>query len=169
MIKFKYYWITVFVVLLDQATKLRVRHTMELWESFSVWGDFFRINYVTNYGGAFSLSIGDASLNRVFFMVATLIAMFLLVILILKTDKLMPAIAYWMILGGAIGNLIDRIAYGYVIDFLDFDFFDFIISRWPVFNIADSAVTIGVIILVIDLIFFSPPDNQPRSIKTQGI
>lgn len=165
--RFKYWWISILVILLDQATKLRIRHTMELFDSISVWGDFFRITYVTNYGGAFSISTGNMILNRLIFTIATIIAMGLVLFLITKTEKVAHLIAYFLVLGGGIGNLIDRVAYGYVVDFLDFDFFDVIIRRWPVFNVADSAITIAVIILLVDMIFFSKHSESTKKQLTE--
>ncbi len=154
MKRFQYWWIPVIIILLDQATKLRVKHVMQIGESISVIGDFFRLTFVTNDGGAFSFSIGDGSFNRIFFIIVPFLALFLIFYLIRKSENRLTVIAYLMVIGGAVGNLIDRVAYGHVIDFLDFDFFDFIIHRWPVFNIADSAITIAIVLLIIDLIFF---------------
>jgi signal peptidase II len=146
----QFWWIPLLIVLADQATKLRVRHFMNIGDSFRVWGDFFRITYVTNTGAAFSFSLGTDLYNRIFFTITTLVATGLLLFLLHKTDEILPSAAFAMIIGGAIGNLIDRIAYGAVVDFLDFDFFDIIIERWPVFNVADSMITIAVVLLIID-------------------
>lgn len=155
------WWIPAIIILLDQATKLRVRHFMEIGDSIPVIGNFFRLTYVTNEGGAFSLSLGDGLLNRVFFTAVPLLALFLIIYLIYKSGSKLAIIAYLLVVGGAVGNLIDRITYGYVIDFFDFDFFDFIIHRWPVFNIADSAITIAIVLLFIDLFFSkNPPKNS---------
>ncbi len=147
----QFWWIPLLVILADQATKLRIRHFMNIGDSFNVWGDFFRMTYVTNTGAAFSFSLGTDLHNRIFFTITTLIATGLLIYLLHKTDETLPSVAFAMIIGGAIGNLIDRVAYGAVIDFLDFDFFNIIIQRWPVFNIADSMITIAVILLIIDM------------------
>lgn len=155
MSRYKLIWISVIVVLLDQATKLRVRHTMELRESVPVLGDFFNITYVTNPGGAFSFALGQGQANRLFFIVVPFIALFVILYMIRKLEDRLQLVAYYLVIGGAVGNLIDRIAYGEVIDFLDVDFFFFTSYRYPVFNIADSAITIAIGILMVDLIFFS--------------
>ncbi len=144
-------WVTVLIVLLDQATKLRVKYFMNIGESISVLGDFFRITFVTNPGAAFSFSLGDDSFNRIFFVLFSFIAILVFLYLLFKETRRIPQYAYAMILGGAIGNLIDRIAYGVVIDFFDFKFFSFIMERWPVFNIADSVIVLAIFLLLIDL------------------
>lgn len=148
----KYLWIPLLVILIDQATKLRVSSTMNLHDSIEVWGNFFRITFVANTGAAFSLSLGSAEFNRIFFIVSTLIAVVVLFYLLKKAETKLSSVAYSLIIGGAVGNLIDRIAYGSVIDFFDFDFFDFIIHRWPVFNIADSVIVVSMFLLIIDIV-----------------
>lgn len=129
-----------------------------------VLGDFFRLTFIENPGMAFGF---DPGLNWKFYVsLFSLVASIGLVIYIfvVRTQKLSLRIALAFILGGAVGNLIDRIFYGVwfdyaglfygrVVDFLDFDFFDVTIlgrsyDRWPIFNIADAAVTIGVLILI---------------------
>lgn len=153
MKRFYYLWITLFIILLDQATKLRVRYTMNIGESLQVIGDFFRLTYVTNTGAAFSFSLGSDAFNRAFFILSSIIAIFIFLYLFSKENKGIVISGYALILGGAVGNLIDRIAYGAVIDFFDFKFFSFIMDRWPVFNIADSSIVIAVFILLFDLFF----------------
>ena len=153
MKKFYYLWITVLVILIDQATKLRVRYTMNIGDSISVIGDFFRLTYITNTGAAFSFSFGSDQLNKVIFIIASSLAIILFVYLLSKESRNIVKAAYALILGGAVGNLIDRIAYGAVIDFFDFKFITFIMERWPVFNIADSAIVIAICLLLIDLFF----------------
>ncbi len=133
-------------------------------ESISVLGDFFKITFIENPGMAFGFNPGsDFKLWISLFSLVACIG--LLVYLYLAREKsLSLRIAIAMILGGAIGNLIDRMFYGIiydyapmfygkVVDFLDFDFFNFSIlgrnyDRWPIFNIADASVTVGVLILI---------------------
>jgi|SRR5690554_3447280 len=153
-------WVTVLVILLDQATKLRVSYFMQLGESLSVLGDFFRLTYITNTGAAFSFSLGNDEINRLFFIVVSIVAILVFLFLLIKERRLITRIAYALILGGAFGNLIDRILYGAVIDFFDFKFFSFIMERWPVFNIADSAIVIAIFLLLFDLIV-APKDEKP--------
>ena len=133
-------------------------------EKIQIIGDFFRLTFVENPGMAFGFDPGldYKSLISIFSVIASAALFFYIYFSRKKTRSLRIALAF--ILGGAVGNLIDRIFYGVlynyaplfygkVVDFLDFDFFDFTFfgrsyDRWPVFNFADSAVTIGILILL---------------------
>lgn len=158
-------WLTAFIILLDQATKLRVRYFMNLGESVSVLGDFFRITYITNAGAAFGLSLGGDMINRLFFVSVSVLALLLFTYLFVKEEKKNVQIAYALILGGALGNLIDRIVHGAVIDFFDFKFFSFVMDRWPVFNIADSAIVVAMFLLLIDIFFPFRGETKSKSEK----
>ena len=128
------------IVILDQFTKFLVKQNFQLNQSIPIIKNILHLTYITNTGSAFGLFKG---LNWffVFFSVIVIIAIFYYLERIVKNEKLLQ-FAVGLLLGGTIGNLIDRVAYGAVIDFIDF-------RIWPVFNIADSAVTIGVIILIV--------------------
>jgi len=128
------------IVILDQFTKFLVKQNFQLNQSIPIIKNILHLTYITNTGSAFGLFKG---LNWffVFFSVIVIIAIFYYLKKIVKSRKLLQ-FAAGLLLGGTIGNLIDRVAYGAVIDFIDF-------RIWPVFNIADSAVTIGVIILIV--------------------
>ncbi len=169
-------YITLFIVLLDQATKFFIKggnipflniHSqgMDYGSSINVIGDFFKITFVENPGLAFGIDVNETSklLLSIFTLIATVGIFYYLYKS--RNEKLIVRIALALILGGAIGNLIDRtfygvfygyapLFYGKVVDFLNFDFFDFTFfgrtyERFPVFNIADSSVTIGVILLLL--------------------
>ena len=145
--------VTIAVVLLDQLTKFWVKSALNLYQSVRVIGeDFFRLTYIQNDGIAFGLEFG----GRTFLIIFTSLALILLsyYLYTLRNSPLAPRFALAMILGGALGNFIDRVFIGQVTDFFDFDFPDFIMTRWPVFNIADSAVSVGMTILVVYLVFF---------------
>jgi signal peptidase II len=134
-------------------------------ESISVIGNFFKITFIENPGMAFGFNPGSDF--KLWISIFSLIASIGLIayLYVVRNKSLSLRIALAMILGGAVGNLIDRIFYGIiykyapafygkVVDFFDFDFFNFAIfgrsyDRWPIFNIADASVTIGVIILVL--------------------
>jgi signal peptidase II len=136
-------------VLLDQATKLHIMRTMRLHESIPVIPQLFSLTYIRNPGAAFGLLASSSGLFRLlFFGFASVCALLLLgtIFLRLRHDDRMGQISVAAIFGGAIGNLIDRIRYGEVIDFLDF-----YIGRyhWPAFNVADSAITVGVCFLAL--------------------
>lgn len=132
------------VVLLDQITKFIVKTRMNPYESFPVINPLLYITYVKNRGAAFSLLEG----NIPFFAIVSLIVnLFILFLLIkgIKSSKI-TKFSLALILGGSIGNFLDRIRLGYVVDFID-------LRVWPVFNVADIAVVFGVLILSYILIF----------------
>lgn len=138
------------MIALDQVTKVYVHTTFTLGESIPVIKNFFNITYVRNFGAAFGfLAESHPTFREIFFLSMPPIA--LLVILKLlkdtKDEDQLQIISLSLIFGGAIGNYIDRIRFRYVIDFLDFH----INNRysWPAFNIADSAIVIGVGILLL--------------------
>jgi len=132
---------------------------MALWESHRVLGEhFFRLTHVQNTGVAFGVQAG----GRIFLILFSFVASLFLLYILLKAHRddqpqypPLVRFALALILGGALGNLIDRVFFGQVTDFLDFDFPDFIMERWPVFNVADSAVTVGVTLWIIYIVLFS--------------
>ncbi len=179
------------VVVIDQVTKLMVKgfsipflninyEGMYLGQMIPVIGDFFRFTFVENPGMAFGYDPGSSFklIISIFSLVASIGLIFYLYVIRDKSWSLKIAIA--LILGGAIGNLIDRtfyglffdyspLFYGKVVDFFDVDFFDFTLfgrsyDRWPVFNIADAAVTIGVLILVF---FYKKHQDEDEKIENK--
>ena len=136
------------IALLDQITKLLVRKNFELYESVSVIDGLFNLTYITNPGAAFGLFAGIDSVwvNRIFILI-TFAALPLVVYLYREVESQERRLAVSLILvgGGALGNLIDRLTVGPVTDFLDFHIGGY---HWPAFNVADSCITIGVIIMV---------------------
>ena len=144
--KFVLPWVAA-VVGLDVTTKMWIMNTMTLYERIPVLGDFFRLTYTHNPGAAFGLSVGDNS--RIVFLILSLAALALLCRFVWQTptsDRLRLA-ALAITCGGALGNAWDRIRLeAGVVDFLDFGIGD---SRFPVFNVADSAVTVGATLLII--------------------
>lgn len=135
------------VLTLDILTKFWVVRTFDLYETTPVLGDFFRFTYTHNRGAAFGIDIGEHS--RIFFLVLSLVALGVLGAIYRATpawDRL-RVLALSLVAGGALGNILDRIRYERgVVDFLDFGLGA---SRFPVFNIADTAVTIGATLLLI--------------------
>ncbi len=134
--------IAVLVILFDQLSKLLVVNTMSLNQSIPVIPNVFHITYVHNFGAAFGLL---AHRTGFFILVAVAVVLLLLAFLryLPKEQKLLRA-ALVLQLGGAAGNLIDRVRVGYVIDFFDF-------RVWPVFNVADIAIVFGIGLLILDL------------------
>ena len=141
------------VIIIDQFSKLLVRNSLELGEIIKITPKIIWITYVQNTGAAFSISFGTPGLNKTVFIIVSLLAIFLIFYLLSKTSSKIEKISFALILGGAVGNLIDRIALGSVTDFIWCDFPDAIMIRWPVFNIADSSIVIAITIMVIYTIF----------------
>lgn len=139
------------VTILDQLSKWYVWTHFEYGERRPALGSIFSWTYCHNTGGAFSILPG----SRWFFLLAGGLISLYLIHSLPKVAKghWAPAYAHALILGGAIGNLIDRTLYGYVVDFIDFHW-------WPVFNIADSAITVGIAVLA-GSILFGKEDQTP--------
>ncbi len=146
LIMLKWLWLSLLAVILDQGSKLVIDSSMRLYQSIPVL-PYFNLTYVHNTGAAFSFLSEAGGWQRWFFAgLAILISAVIAVWLArLKQHETLLAIALSLVLGGAIGNLIDRLAYGYVIDFLDVYYGNW---HWPAFNIADSAITLGVMLML---------------------
>jgi len=144
----KWLGLSVFMVVLDQASKLAVIASMDLYESIDLM-PFFRLTYVRNTGAAFSFLSEAGGWQRWFFAALAIIISGVLTVWIarLKKNELMLAVSLSLILGGAVGNLIDRLLYGYVIDFLDVYYQTW---HWPAFNVADSAICVGVALMILE-------------------
>ena len=139
--------IAMIIVLLDQLSKITLSRMMVFGQSDTVTS-FFNLVMVYNRGAAFSFLADQPGWQRYFFAGVSLLAS-LLIIWMLKrhSGQRLFCWAMTLILGGALGNFIDRIAYGYVIDFLDFHVGGF---HWPAFNVADSAITLGAVLFILD-------------------
>ncbi len=137
--------VAALIIFFDQLTKLIMLHVVELPARFQIKVlPFFNFTYVENRGVSFGFLQADALWGRVLLIVFALGVTAFLIYLLLETTNLLLALAIGIIIGGAVGNAIDRTFYGYVVDFLDFSGLYF---PW-VFNIADSAISIGVVLLV---------------------
>ena len=144
----KWLWLTVVLLILDQATKHYVAANMALFESIPVL-PFFSITYVHNLGAAFSFLADQGGWQRWFFAAIAFIASIVFLVWLKKTPKenVMLSVAFALMLSGALGNLIDRVMLGYVIDFLDFYYQQ---HHWPAFNVADSAIFVGAVLMILD-------------------
>lgn len=142
--------IPVFVLALDQLTKTWVRSTMTLNETIRVVGDVIRFTYIHNEGAAFGLSIGSYS-SQIFLVLAG-VASVLVFYLLLSAPRAerMQRMALALILGGALGNIIDRLRWSMVVDFIQVGVAG---HFWPIFNVADSAVTVGAVLLAWTYLF----------------
>lgn len=146
------------VIVLDQVSKALTRTYTEVGDSIilgrELFGDTFRFTHLNNTGAAFSLSFFSAAGNRIFFISVTFVALIFIIYLLYHATHRLQVVAFGLVLGGAIGNVIDRIIFGPVTDFMDVDFPNiFGLERWPVFNVADSSVFIAMVLLVVDMIF----------------
>ncbi len=146
------------VSIFDQITKTMVLTFMPLYQSIPVIPGFFSLTHLHNPGGAFGfLAQQSSGIRQMVFIVLSSVAIFLIFYFYRRTPRSHPLLAggFALILGGAIGNLIDRIRFGEVVDFLDF-----YIGRyhWPAFNLADSAITIGIVIFIVHILLNKIPD-----------
>ena len=139
--------VAIGIVLVDQLTKITVEQRFEFGDVLAVTG-FFNLVLAYNKGAAFSFLATAAGLQQGFLITVALAASaFILYLLARHGHQRLFALALAMILGGAVGNVIDRIAYGHVIDFLDFHLGGW---HWPAFNLADSAIVGGAALLIVD-------------------
>ena len=149
--------VVALVVLLDQTTKALVLKMMPLFKSIVVIPGFFSLSHVHNPGGAFGFMAQNGSPWRHWmFLAAAAVALSMILYFHHQTPKTHPylGLGLSLIFGGAIGNLIDRLRFGEVVDFLDFYVAHL---HWPTFNVADSAVTIGVGIFILHILFRKMP------------
>ena len=159
--KFRLLIISLLVIILDQLSKTVVVHNFRIGESTPVLGNFLKLTFVLNPGGVFGSKLGSQN----FYTLISILAIIVVSWLFFKTKsgEAWLRTGLCMVIGGAVGNLIDRFRFGEVVDFLDFDFFNinlpsskvlffnfpgFSIDRWPVFNLADSFVLIGVVLII---------------------
>jgi signal peptidase II len=149
-----FFLLSTAVFLLDQLTKFLIRSHLSLSEVIPVL-PFFSIVYVDNTGSAFGMFRG---LGNPFFIGISAAAIVVITVMIIKMRD--NRLALSLILGGAVGNLTDRIVHGYVIDFLDFYAGR---HHWPAFNIADSALTAGIALLLIDMVFRKSEKDRSRT------
>lgn len=137
--------LTILVILVDFFSKYMVSKLMTVNETIDLIDNFFRITYVKNTGAAFSIFSNNTILVVIISVV--IIGFLLFYIYKNKGNNKLENVSYAFILGGAIGNLIDRLVYGYVIDFLDFEILSY---DAPIFNLADTFIVIGVILFLIN-------------------
>lgn len=154
----KYRWagsVSLAVIVVDQITKWIIRTELPLYTRINVL-PFFDITHLRNTGAAFGILRGlPESLRFPLFAIVLIIALLAIFIFLKKVsenDRVL-VVSLGLILGGAIGNSIDRFRFGYVTDFLGFHWFGNLQYQWPPFNIADSAITIGVILILFDTFF----------------
>ena len=150
--------IAALVLIFDQITKAVVMNAMPLYESIAVIPGFFNLTHIHNPGGAFGfLARQIAGVRHVIFIFLSSGAICLIFYFYRRTPRSHPLLAggFALIMGGAVGNLIDRIRFGKVVDFLDFYIGKY---HWPAFNLADSAISVGIGIFVYHIVFNKIPE-----------
>jgi signal peptidase II len=149
------------IVLVDRWTKRLVASHIAMYSHIQIIPGFFRLTHTENTGAAFSLFADSPSHWKTALLIGfSMVAMVIVSVLLWKQARALTitGIALSLILGGAVGNLWDRVASGRVVDFLLFYFRQY---QWPVFNLADSAIVVGAGLLVIEILFLKSPDETP--------
>ena len=141
---------SVFLLIIDQVTKAFIVSRFDLYESFQVV-PFFNLTFVVNYGFAFGF-LNSPSLNQIIVSTVILSIIIYFLYLLIKTQDRVFKICLVLILTGAVGNFLDRIFRGYVVDFIDIYVFNY---HWPAFNIADSCISVGFVILIFNILFLN--------------
>ena len=136
-------------IMIDQLTKYWALNVLRDGGSIKIIGEFLRFTYAENRGAAFSI-LQD---QRIFFIIVTIIMLFVLAYIYFKTKNIsrLSKLSIAMIAGGAIGNFIDRVRFGFVVDFIDVRFGSF--YNFPIFNVADSFVVCGTILMILLILF----------------
>lgn len=155
-------WYSIIILALDQGSKYLARTFLMEMGQVQIVGDLIRFTYVENPGIAFGIRIGPNTLFTVMIGLASLAVLYYL--FRMRGQRFSARLALALIFGGALGNLFDRIYFGRVVDFIDIDFPNFIMERWPVFNIADTAVTIGMIILITHVLSDRGPETDAATV-----
>jgi signal peptidase II len=156
----KWLWVSVVVLILDQCTKLLADALLSAHQSVELL-PFLALRKAYNYGAAFSFLSDASGWQRWFFIILALVVIGILVAWLrrLPATDMGARLALVLILGGAAGNVIDRLVYGYVIDFIDVFYGSW---HWPTFNIADSAISVGAFLLILDA-FLGPRKASPAA------
>ena len=139
-------FLTTIIFLIDQISKVLIIKSFRVRASFPIIKDFFYLTYTHNTVAAFSILTG----RRLFLIITTFIVIMFIIYYLMKnkiTSKL-ELVSFSLIIGGSLGNLFDRIIRGYVVDFLDFRIFSY---NFPIFNLADTFIVIGVLLLIINM------------------
>ncbi len=159
----RWLWLVLLALILDQSTKHAATHWLEYHNPLPVFAGF-NLTLVHNSGAAFSF-LRDAGGWQVYFFIALTTG---IIIALLVWLSRLPANRAWLpcalalIMGGALGNLVDRIRFGYVVDFIEIYYDKW---SWPVFNVADSAITIGALMMIIDALWLDEAQVSTHSGK----
>jgi len=159
--------ITIAGLVVDQLSKLYIDASMRLYQSIPIVDNFFHITYLRNKGAAFSF-LAHASWRLPFFICVSLVAAIAILVAFRKLadDQKLAQVSLAMIFSGALGNLIDRVRLGEVIDFLDVHWYR---HHWPAFNVADSLICVGVFLLALDILLEEKRRKPGAGMKGQGV
>ena len=160
----RWLWLTIICLIADQVTKQLIVSNMDLYQSIDIL-PFFNLTYVHNLGAAFSFLADQGGWQRWFFTAVAAIASVVFIVWLAKTPKqqVLLSVAFALMLSGAVGNLIDRVLFGYVIDFLDFYGFGY---HFPAFNVADSMIFLGAALMIFDSFKNGEANNAPSNINS---
>ena len=153
-------FVTIPLIVLDQLSKTYVSHHMSLYDDIELIPNYLDITFTKNPGAAFSMFATMAPSLRIGLLITLIsVAVIVLLVMLAQCDRInVTSFSYALILAGAAGNLIDRGLRGFeVIDFIRAHYYDY---NWPVFNVADSAISIGVTLIVIATLFFREPEAK---------
>ncbi|CRK85485.1 Lipoprotein signal peptidase [Candidatus Providencia siddallii] len=144
----RFLWLIIIVIIIDLLIKQIILNTLNLYEQYNICR-FFRIIYTQNFGIAFGFLASKNNLRRWFFLLVAISVSIILILILSTQDTKKPLIniAYSLIVGGAIGNISDRLTHGFVIDYFDFYIGDL---HWPIFNTADVAICFGTTLIILD-------------------
>tara|TARA_B110000967_G_scaffold55005_1_gene56399 strand:+ start:2278 stop:2763 length:486 start_codon:yes stop_codon:yes gene_type:complete len=139
--------LVLLLIFLDQITKFYIEGNFTLFESLFI-NNFFSITFVVNYGFAFGFLNNPDSNQIIITLLLSIIILYISSLMFTNKDKII-SLSFMAITAGAVGNVIDRVLRGYVVDFLDFNIFNY---HWPAFNLADSYISIGFIMIMISIV-----------------
>lgn len=154
---YRWLWLSLAVVALDQLSKQLVESSLMVYETVPVL-PFFNLTLAYNEGAAFSFLSDQGGWQRWFFALVAAVVVLVLVVWLsrLRRERLL-AVSLSLVIGGALGNLLDRLLIGHVIDFLDFYYQS---HHWPAFNVADMAITLGVVLMFVDALVGRKVDSK---------
>ncbi|MBD1226350.1 signal peptidase II [Xenorhabdus griffiniae] len=158
----RWLWLVVVVLILDLGSKHLVLQHFTLYESMPLI-PYFNLTYAQNLGAAFSFLADKGGWQRWFFALVAVVITVVLLVMMYRSHarQKLSNIAYALVIGGALGNLFDRLVHGFVVDFIDFYVGEW---HWPTFNIADSAICIGAALIIIES-FISPDDKDKQAVS----
>lgn len=165
--KYRYLWITALIFILDHATKWIVRTRMDIRKPIEIIPDYLSLSYVQNSGVAFGFFAEFKSVWKPYTLAAMAIVAVIVILMYasrMPTDRKLLQVALAVTLGGILGNFIDRIAHGFVVDFIEFHIKESF--YWPTFNVADSAITVGIGLLLLDTLRH-PDVDEAKHARTE--